>query len=126
MQTGPAGITSGLPGNVFERLNGNSLKGALVNGRRSRPVLIVEKDVSRLCLDWASNLENADSARRCRFRNSQQKRASDLDPTYVWIPKLPHKVSILFLGARPQGPDQPQRRTSVVLAQVILVRLILR
>jgi hypothetical protein len=33
-------------------------------------------------------LENADSARRCRFRNSQQKRASDLDPTYVWIPKL--------------------------------------
>ena len=35
-----------------------------------------------------SNLENADSARRCRFRNSQQKRASDLDPTYVWIPKL--------------------------------------
>jgi hypothetical protein len=23
-------------------------------------------------------LENADSARRCRFRNSQQKRASDL------------------------------------------------
>jgi hypothetical protein len=32
--------------------------------------------------------ENADSARRCRFRSSQQKRASDLDPTYVWIPKL--------------------------------------
>jgi hypothetical protein len=36
----------------------------------------------------ATNLENADSARRCRFRNSQQKRTSDLDPTYVWIPKL--------------------------------------
>ena len=88
MQTGPAGITSGLPGNVFERLNGNTLKCAIVNGRRSRPVQAAEKDVSRLCLDWASNLENADSARRCRFRNSQQKRASDLDPTYVWIPKL--------------------------------------
>src|ERR1039457_6143095 len=54
----------------------------------SRPVQTVGNDVSRLCLDWASNLENADSARRCRFRNSQQKRASDLDPTYVWIPKL--------------------------------------
>src|SRR5664279_707375 len=44
------------------------------------------------CLVCASfgrpNLENADAARRCRFRNSQQKRASDLDPTYVWIPKL--------------------------------------
>jgi hypothetical protein len=51
----------------------------------------VGNDVSRLCLDWASNLENADSARRCRFRNSQQRRASDLDPTYVWIAKLPHK-----------------------------------
>jgi hypothetical protein len=42
-----------------------------------------------ICASFArSNLENADSARRCRFRNSQQKRASDLDPTYVWIPKL--------------------------------------
>ena len=42
-----------------------------------------------VCASFArSNLENADSARRCRFRNSQQKRASDLDPTYVWIPKL--------------------------------------
>jgi hypothetical protein len=41
-----------------------------------------------LCLNWRSNLENTDSARRCRFRKSQQKRASDLDPTYVWIPKL--------------------------------------
>ena len=44
------------------------------------------------CLDCASfgrrNLGNADSTRCCRFRNSQQKRASDLDPTYVWIAKL--------------------------------------
>jgi hypothetical protein len=44
------------------------------------------------CLIRASfggtDLENADSARRCRFRNSQQKRASDLDSTNVWIPKL--------------------------------------
>src|ERR1035441_5893069 len=37
-----------------------------------------------------SNLENADLTRRCRFRNSQQKRASVLDPTYVWLTKLPH------------------------------------
>src|SRR5436190_2357411 len=44
--------------------------------------------MSRLCLVWAENTENADSAKRCRFRNSPQKRASDLDPTYVWIPKL--------------------------------------
>ena len=29
-----------------------------------------------------------DSARRCRFRKSQQKRASDLDSKYVWLPKL--------------------------------------
>ena len=33
-------------------------------------------------------LKNADSARGCRFRNAQQKRASDLDPTNAWIPKL--------------------------------------
>jgi hypothetical protein len=32
--------------------------------------------------------QQADSARCCRFRNSQQKRASDLDPTNRWIPKL--------------------------------------
>jgi hypothetical protein len=32
--------------------------------------------------------QNADSARRCRFRKSQQKRASDLDSIYGWIPKL--------------------------------------
>jgi hypothetical protein len=32
--------------------------------------------------------ENADSARCCRFRKSRQKRASDLDLIYVWIPKL--------------------------------------
>src|ERR1035441_2453104 len=49
-----------------------------------------------------SNLENADLARRCRFRNSQQKRASVLDPTYVWLPKLdvagssPVSRSIIF------------------------------
>ena len=44
------------------------------------------------CLDCASfgwrDLENADSARCCRFRNSQQKRVSDLDSTYVGLPKL--------------------------------------
>ena len=32
--------------------------------------------------------QNADSARRCRFRKSQQKRASDLDSIDGWIPKL--------------------------------------
>jgi hypothetical protein len=32
--------------------------------------------------------QNADSARRCRFRKSQQKRASDLDSINGWIPKL--------------------------------------
>jgi hypothetical protein len=51
------------------------------------------------CLDCASfgwaDLENADSARCCRFRNSQQKRASDLDPTYVGLTKLPHKGAVL-------------------------------
>src|ERR1019366_6676411 len=42
-----------------------------------------------VCASFGSTeLGNTDSARRCRFRNSQQKRASDLDPTYVWIPKL--------------------------------------
>jgi hypothetical protein len=35
-----------------------------------------------------TNLEYADSARCCRFRSSQQKRASDLDSTHVLIPKL--------------------------------------
>jgi hypothetical protein len=37
------------------------------------------KHLSRLCLIWRSNLENTNSARRCRFRNSQQKRASELE-----------------------------------------------
>jgi hypothetical protein len=32
--------------------------------------------------------QNADSARHCRFRKSQQKRASDLDSIDRWIPKL--------------------------------------
>ncbi len=44
------------------------------------------------CLICASigltDLENADSARRCGFRSSQQKRASVLDSTNVLIPKL--------------------------------------
>src|SRR5450432_1804104 len=45
-----------------------------------------------ICLICASfgviDSENTDSARCCRFRKSRQKRASDLDLTYVWIPKL--------------------------------------
>ena len=56
---------------------------------------IVEAPVRRgayCCLILASirvtKWQNADSARRCRFRKSQQKRASDLDPKDVWIPKL--------------------------------------
>jgi hypothetical protein len=44
------------------------------------------------CLVCASfdrtDLEKADSARCCRFRNSQQIRVSDLDSRNVWIPKL--------------------------------------
>src|SRR5215471_11404800 len=43
-------------------------------------------------------LQDADLARRCRFRNSRQIRASDLDPTYVWIPKL-FRMSALRAGA---------------------------
>ena len=35
-----------------------------------------------------SELQNADSARLCRFRKSQQKRASDLDSINGWIPEL--------------------------------------
>src|SRR5580700_6081341 len=53
-------------------------------GGSSRP-----KSSCLVCASFGrSNLENADSARRCRFRNSQQKRASDLDAIYVCIPKL--------------------------------------
>ena len=59
---------------------------------QTRPTVAVGSLFEGTCLVCASFsrsiLENADSARRCRFRNSQQKRASDLDPTYVWIPKL--------------------------------------
>src|ERR1017187_1286452 len=66
----------------------------------SSPVLVLaryhrERSIlceKRVCLVSASIgrsiLENADSARRCRFRKSQQKRASDLDSIYGWIPKL--------------------------------------
>src|SRR5450759_1123920 len=69
----------------------------------SSPVLVLaryhrERSIlceKRVCLVSASIgrsiLENADSARRCRFRKSQQKRASDLDSIYGWIAKLPHK-----------------------------------
>src|ERR1017187_11042836 len=69
----------------------------------SSPVLVLaryhrERSIlceKRVCLVSASIgrsiLENADSARRCRFRKSQQKRASDLDSIYGWITKLPHK-----------------------------------
>src|ERR1035437_774291 len=59
---------------------------------QTRPTVAVGSLFEGTCLVCASFsrsiLENADSARRCRFRNSQQKRASDLDPIYVWIPKL--------------------------------------
>src|ERR1017187_1387099 len=42
-----------------------------------------------VCASFGStDLQNADSARCCKFRNSQQQRASDLDPTNAWIPKL--------------------------------------
>src|ERR1017187_7262069 len=70
----------------------------------SSPVLVLaryhrERSIlceKRVCLVSASIgrsiLENADSARRCRFRKSQQKRASDLDSIYGWIAKLPHKI----------------------------------
>ena len=59
---------------------------------QTRPTVAVGSLFEGTCLVCASFsrsiLENADSARRCRFRNSQQKRASDLDSTYVWLPKL--------------------------------------
>jgi len=48
---------------------------------RGRAVSFVPRLVGQI---W----QNADLTRRCRFRNSQQKRASDLDSTYGWIPKL--------------------------------------
>src|SRR5262249_38913812 len=45
-----------------------------------------------MCLICASirlsYVEEADSARRLRFRKSLQKRASDLDSMNAWIPKL--------------------------------------
>src|ERR1035441_5680907 len=59
---------------------------------QTRPTVAVGSLFEGTCLVCASFsrsiLENADSARRCRFRNSQQQRASDLDPTNAWIPKL--------------------------------------
>src|ERR1700676_1114666 len=50
---------------------------------------LVAEHLSHLCLVWNGWFrKNADSARCCRFRKSRQKRASDLDLIYVWIPKL--------------------------------------
>jgi hypothetical protein len=67
----------------------------------------------RTCLVCASigrsKMENADSARRCRFRNSQQKRASGLDSKYGWIPKLDVAGSLThhFVGLpRPVDPER--------------------
>jgi hypothetical protein len=51
--------------------------------------LFVGEGTCLVCASFGSTeLQNADSARCCRFRNSQQKRASDLDSINAWIPKL--------------------------------------
>jgi len=79
-------------------------------------------------------LENADSARRCRFRNSQQKRASDFDPTYVWIPKLdvadstPVSRSIFSIAYKEVGyplyPPLGSKRLEFMYLLVILETLL--
>ena len=51
--------------------------------------------------------QKADSARRCRFRKSQQKRASDLDSKYVWIPKLD------VAGSNPVSRSHDSKRLSI-------------
>ena len=65
------------------------LAGHMMHGPTRAPSVGVERSC---CLIHASiagtKWQNADSARRCRFRKSQQKRASDLDSIDGWIPKL--------------------------------------
>ena len=65
------------------------LAGHMMHGPARAPSAGVERSC---CLIHASiavtKWQNADSARRCRFRKSQQKRASDLDSIDGWIPKL--------------------------------------
>src|ERR1022692_4189717 len=64
-------------------------KPLLMTEATSLRVLILCWNPCLICASFGMTfLQNADSARRCRFRNSQQKRASDLDLTDVWIPKL--------------------------------------
>jgi hypothetical protein len=65
------------------------LSGQMMHGPTRAPSAAVERSC---CLIHASiaatKWQKADSARRCRFRKSQQKRASDLDSIDGWIPKL--------------------------------------